>query len=334
MTSQTNRALPIWVAFLGIILGVISWAVVGHFQNAPYAIEVDGKQIVTVESRSAAKRVLADVRLQGTSDASPRAVRFVESVTFHRAQGRAALSDLPEAVRAIEEVVSMEAERWAIIVNDKPAIALTRKKDAEKALELVKRFYESKVKSLYSRSTFKESVFVDRRFVEIEKLRSSPEDAFTALTTTSEAPLVHTVKRGDRAVHIVTQYDISMSQLKSLNPRVDPDTLIEGDLLTIRLPKLPITVICKSMVTESVSVSPPKGVRYDPRTGTRVSKMLVTYENGQKVSEEVISQVTTWERQTTRSYRSSRHRSQPVRTVTGAKPAEQGSGKNADQSSD
>lgn len=331
MSSKTSRASAIWAVCAALILGIAAYFAAGRFHGAPYTIEVAGKPIVTVESRAAARKVLSDVRAQGTSAVSPRATRFVESVTFRRAQGTAELSDLPEAVRALGNAVSIEAAGWAIIVDDKPAVALPRKEDAEKTLDLVKRSYERKVKTLYTGSTFKENVFVDRRFLELGKLRASPEDAVSALTTTSERPTVHVVQRGDRAFNLTRQYGISMAQLKSLNPGVDPAKLTEGDVLVIRLPQLPITVVCKSLLTETVGVTPPEGIRYGPRSGTRVSKMLVTYENGHRVGEEIISQVTTWDRPAPRKYRTSRHRSQPVKRVGNVKPAEQGSGKSVDK---
>lgn len=305
------------------ILGVVAWTLVDDLHGAPYIIEVDGKPIVTVESRSAAKKVLADVRLQRAGSASG-SVRFVESVAFHRVEANADVCELPEAVRTLEKAVTIEAESFAIIVDDKPVVALPSKADAEKSLDLVKRFYERKVKTLYASSDFKENVFVDKRYVEAGRLRSTPRDAVTALTTTSERPKVHVVERGDRAVHLLRRYDISMAQMKSLNPGVDPERITEGDVLTIQLPKLPVTVVCKSMVTETASVTPPQGVRYGPRTGTRVSKMLVTYENGQRVSEEVISQVTTWDRPVPNKYsRSHRSRSRSVNRASESKPAKQ-----------
>ena len=307
MNSSTKRTAGTWVVCIALILGVVAWAVVSHIQSVPFTIEVAGKPIVTVESRAIAKKVLADVRVQGASVPSPGSTRFVESVTFSRAAGNAEVSDVPEAVRALGEVVSVEAQGWAVIVDDKPVLALTSKEDSEKALDLVKRFYEAKVKSLYSRSTFKESVSLDKRFVRIGKLLSSPEDAANALTTTSEKPQLHIVQRGDRAVHIATRYEITLSQLKSLNPGVDPNRITEGDTLVVRLPKLPITVVCKSLIIETASVTPPEGVRHGPKSGTRVSKMLVTYENGKRISEEIISQVTTWDRPAERRARSSRH---------------------------
>ncbi|HET6455308.1 MAG TPA: LysM domain-containing protein [Armatimonadota bacterium] len=323
---MTKKTPGIWIACAALILGAIVLAAVGHFHSAPYTIVVDGKPIVTVESRSTAKKVLADVRLQGTTIVSPSATQFVQSVTFRRAEKNPGLSDLPEAVRALEKAVTIEAEGFAIIVNDEPVVALPRKSDADSTLELVKRFYERKIKTLYTSSTFKENVFVDKRYVEAERLRATPADAVSALTTTSERPLTHVVQRGDRAVNIIRQYKISLADLKALNQGINPDKLTEGDILTVRLPKLPITVVCKSLITETVKVTPPVDVRSGPRTGTRTSKILVTSENGRRAGQEIISQVTTWDRPAPRKY--SRSRSKPVKSVSTPKPAENGSGQN------
>jgi len=280
-----------------VIVGIGIWIAASRLSDVPYTIVVDGKPVVTAESLSAAKQVLDKVRLERASGVSAGAIRFVQRVTLRRAAKDAELAEVPEAIAAVEKVVAVEAEAFAITADNTPVAALTSKKDAEETLRLVKRHHERRIRNLYTESTFAENVFIDKRYVEIEKLCSSPEEAAHVLTSTSEKPIIHTIQPGDRAVNLAQQYGVALSELQRLNANADLNQLTEGDQLLIRPAKSPVTVISKALVSKTITVTPPPEVRR--RAGGRVGKghirTLVTYQNGEPVSEEIISQIITWE---------------------------------------
>ena len=284
--------------FLAIIAGFGIWMAVTRLSGAPRLILVDNRPIAAVESRAAAKSVLEHVRFGRAAGVPGKAIRFAQRVSVRRAGEDADLVDVPEAVRALEDAVTVEAELYAIVVDDKPLAALVDKEHAEEALRLTKKQYERRIRNLYSQSSFKEQVFISRRYVEIEKLCSSPDEATRVLTTITEKPTIHTVVAGDRAVHIAPRYGVSLADLKKLNPQADLDRLIEGDQLLIRRPRPPVTVISKALVTRAIDITPPpEARRYGyARTGKRQVRMVVTFENGEPVLEEIVSQVTTWDR--------------------------------------
>ena len=290
----------IWIeraVFALILAGVGVWIAGSYLSGAPYTITVSGKPVATVESLRAAKAVLRKARLERAAGVSAGSVRFAERVELRRAPKNAKLVDAPEAVGAVEEAAPVEVEAFAIVVDDSPVVALPEKEQAEKALSLVKRHYTREMGRLHVEPTFKEEVFVEKRYVGVEKLCAAPEDAVRVLSSIAEEPVFHTVKLGDRAVNLAVQYGVPISDLKKINPQMDLDRLVEGDQLLIRKGKPPVTVVCKAQITRTVTITPPPEARryVRARTGKREMKILVTYENGELVSEDVISQVTTWE---------------------------------------
>lgn len=280
--------------FAAIIIAIAGWIAYTHLAGTPYTITVDGEPVVSVESRTAAKTVLNKARMRYAGDVPSSSVRFTRNVQLRPAADNADLSDVPEAVRALENTVAIEVEAYAVTVNDEPIVALASQDDAEETLTLVKRFHERKITKLYTQSSFRERVFVEKLYVGVDKLHSGPKEAIRVLTSISEEALLHTIQRGDRAVKLAPQYRVSFDQLKKLNPGKDLNQLVEGDQLVIKPAKLPVTVLSKAMLVKTVKVTPPQGSGRYGREGTRVMRVLVTYENGEPVNEEIVSQVTTW----------------------------------------
>ncbi len=293
--TWTRYVLPIAIV---LVVGAIAGGIMYQIQKSPCTILVNGKPVTSVESRFIAKRVLAAARELKAHGAPSDVLRFADKVTIRGASASVETSDVPEAVRAVEESASVEAELYAINIDGTPIIGLKNKADADRTLELVKKYYEKGLQNLAGKSTFKGDVFVERRFIGTDKFRLTPEDACNTLTSISEPALTHMIQPGDRAVHLPAQYGISLDELKALNPGVDLDRLTEGNQLIIRRAKQPITVITKSIVTKTETISPPTdAMRYgSTRTGKRVMRMMVTYENGRPASQEIISQITTWDR--------------------------------------
>lgn len=283
----TERAL-----FAAIIAGLSLWIAIPLFFSGPCTISVDGTPVATVESRGSAKDVLKQARSAGAEGLS---TRLAERVALRNADRNAEIMAVPEAARTLEDAVTVEVEAFAIVADDTPVVALTTRADAQKTLDLLKEYYKQKIHS-YNEPSFKEQVFVSKDYINVEKLRLTPKEAVEYLTTASEEPEVHTIERGDRAIHLAEQYDLSLTDLENLNPQMNMEQLVEGEKLLIRRAKLPITVVCKALVNKTVTVEAPRGPGMYGRTGKRQIRAMVTYENGESMSEDIISQVTTWDK--------------------------------------
>ncbi|MCL6520622.1 MAG: LysM domain-containing protein [Armatimonadetes bacterium] len=294
---EKNIKRRIWIerAFLiSIIIIIAGWAASQHFGGKPCTICVDGKAIVTVESAAAAKALLNQLRTP--SDVKVRHTRFDKIVTVRPARQNAEVVPIPEAAGMLENLLSVRAEAFAISVNEEPIVALVKEEDALKTLEIVKKRFASKVDNLSEEPTFKENVGIERKYVEISKICPTPEKAADILVSITDEPIYHVVKAGDRAVFIAQQYEVSLTDLKKLNPNINLDALVEGDRLLIKPPKPPVTVITKSLITKVTEVTAPSELRYrtGTKTGKRVTKTVITFENGKPINSEVISQVTVW----------------------------------------
>ena len=286
--------------FISILAVVAGWLYTSRLSSGPTSIVIDGKPVVTVESKVMAEAVLDRVRSAKTEGLPDSEIRLTEPVRLKKASSKAGMAEMPEAVSALESRVGVEAALTCIVVDGKPVVALGQEKAASETLELLKKHYQQELETR-AESEFKESVYIDKLFVDPGIYRRTSEEAVRVLTTPTEDPTYHTVERGDRAAKIVPKYDISLAELKKLNPEVNVEQITEGDRLLIRLPGMPVTVITRAVRTKTVTVTPPPGAGRTGRVGTREMKIEVTYHNGQPVRERIVSQITRWETSTQRS---------------------------------
>ena len=299
-SSRSVKRFHVVLIFLILItVGITAWAVISRMSGGPCTIAVDRKPIVCVATHSAAKTVISKVKFGKTNGIPRRSVRFAQSISIRSAPKNSELTSISEASDILEKALIVEADAFAITADGNPVAALPTKEQAEETLRLVKRIHEQELGILESESTFKEKILIDKMFVEVGKLCESTKEAARVLTSTSEKSLVHIMQLGDRAIKLAEQYGVPINELKGLNPRLNLDQLNEGDQLLIRRAKLPITVVSKARVTKIITVMPPPEAR-GARTGKRRIQILVTYENGEPVSEDIISQVTIWGRTTLR----------------------------------
>lgn len=323
-----KRNLKRSIAITGLLSVIIigAWPIVNKLNAVPYTILVNGKPVVNVESMHAAKGVLDSIRHERASGVPNDSIRFSQEVTLRRASKDVEIAEVPEAMRDIEKLVAVEAELYAINVDGEPVVAFVDRGNADETLRLIKSHYETKLSDRHVESTFKGNVLVVKRYVPVEKLRATSNEAVEFLTSTSEPETVHVMELGERVSRLAQKYHVSLDDLKKLNPDKDLNRVVEGDRLIMRPARTPVTVISKALITKTEEVDPPSRGRYrrPMKSGKRQMQLMATYENGQPAHEELISQITTWDRpksqpddetekrfSTKRHYRhrSSRHRS-------------------------
>ncbi len=293
-----NRIWTERAVFATVIAGIGIWMGVSQLTKVPHAVLVNGKPLVNVESLGAAKRLLNDARRLNVGNVPGDRVRFHQNVTIRPVGKDAEITDMAEAGRKLGEATTVEAEAYAIVIDRTPIVALADRSDSEQALKLVKENYERKLGGHSAVSTFKEDTHIDKRYVSADKLCESTSDAVRILTSAPNGPTMHTVKLGDRAAKLAIQYKVPLADMKRMNPQADLDHLHEGDQLIMQVAKAPLTVISKIQSSELRNITPPSGLgRYGTiKSGRRQANIVAIYENGEKVSEEIISQVTTWDR--------------------------------------
>ncbi len=283
-------------AFLGAIAVLGLWLAYDNLVSIPHTVFVDGKPIVTLESRQDAKSVLNEVthrQLSGKVVASPA---FTQRVALRRATKDAEIDTSDNAVSTLDAMLVLKAHAYAILVDDAVTIGLAKEPDANRALDLMKQRYSSRLKNLDTKPTFKENVLVQRRYLPVDAILADPEKAAEFMASVHEKPTYHTLKQGDRAVRLTAQYGISLDELKGLNPGVDVNRLTEGDRLLIRRPRSPVTVVTRALTTEITPVEAPAGRHMAAKTGKRQTWAVITYENGIEVRRDVTRVMTTWDK--------------------------------------
>lgn len=292
-SKRSVKHTLVLVSILVAVLAIGIWAAFSHMPKGPQTIVIDGKPIVRLKSHADVKFVLHSLTTEA-ADGLP--YRFHQSVKLSSTPKDAQLSDIQDALDKVRENVNVEVQAFVIFVDNRPIAALESENDAQNSLGLVKRYYANKLR-LPVKSTFKESVNISKDYVDSKLFFRSPEDAVKTMTTPIVEPLMHTVQRGDRAEKLAAQYDISLEELKNLNPGVNLEQLTEGDQLLIKRPITGITVVSKGLVTRTKEITMQGENRYSrTRTGKRTTQSVAVFENGEQVSEDIISQVTTWDR--------------------------------------
>ncbi len=206
------------------------------------------------------------------------------------------------------KVVELPAGHYAITVDGVTAAALSSRRDAQDTLDLLRHAYDKPGTKAVGESTFKEKVSIIHRLTAAGVVYNTPKEACQALTEPVEPAIIHTIVVGDRAVDLAKQYNVTLDKIQGLNPLIDVALLNEGDQILIRPAKRLITVLNRSLVTQTVDIMPPSDMaRLGSRqTGKRTMKVLQTCENGTPTKQEVISQITTWERPRRLHYRTRR----------------------------
>ena len=160
-------------------------------------------------------------------------------------------------------------------------------------------------------TSFFNDVSIVREYTPADILTNT-EDIYAALTANTTGETDYTVVSGDTFNAIAYEHDMSASDLKALNPDVDPDKLNIGQTLTIQKREPLLSVSTTDRVSYTESIACPKEEQKDASMYVGDSKVItqgvpgeaavtadVTYVNGYEDSREVLSYTVTREPTTT-----------------------------------
>ncbi|MCC6442999.1 MAG: LysM peptidoglycan-binding domain-containing protein [Armatimonadetes bacterium] len=249
----------------------------GHYV---YAVSVNGTPVVYMATGRSAHSVVN--RMKEEKARGERSAELAQDVQITKvpAEGKpVAPPDL--AKRKLEGLLSVAAEKYVILVENRPVVALDTEEDAMTALEMLRSKYGMAAKVLLEVPQFKEHVAVKRQKVDMSLWHAAPEEAVAALSGTDTGPSYVVVLKGDLGSDLARKAGIPFSELKRLNPGVRWSRLKIGDQLVTGRRKPLITVIIKEQVTHIE----------DTPSGKREIKSVVTYENGQPVRREILSSI-------------------------------------------
>ena len=297
---ERNRLLERSV-FLFIIALLVGWAAYDHVISAPCSVVVDAKPVVTLESVRAARSVL-DVtlarKLSGKTVTSPS---FEQHVVLKRASRDAGVSLTQDAAAILDRILTLKAHAYAILVDGEPIAALQNRDEAQRALDLLLKKHSQNMRNLYAQPKFMEVVALDRRYLDVDRILATSEEAADHLSKPHGRPVYHTVEPGDRAYKLIARYRTSLAELERLNPALDIERLTVGDRLLVSMPKPPLTVVTKALVTTVTPIKSPPMRGIPSKIGRRQTWMVVTYENGIEARRDVTRVMTAWDKPSSKS---------------------------------
>jgi murein DD-endopeptidase MepM/ murein hydrolase activator NlpD len=134
-------------------------------------------------------------------------------------------------------------DSWAISVNGKSVIYLATQEEAKEALNAVKNYYLPKNNSITVSSIgFKEKIGVVPAQGVQENL-STKEQAVQLMVKGFDKIVQHTVAEGDSLWSIARNNDITVAELKNLNPDLKGELLKPGTALNLKKAEPLLTVV-------------------------------------------------------------------------------------------
>lgn len=211
-------------------------------QRNSFAVVLNGESLAVVANEDDAVQAIRAVKARRAPSA-PEIVEFVEG-TPAVARVSAQRTVTPEqAVNALDARLSTIIDGAAIFVKRQPLVMLKSRDEAIRALSLM---LDRGLGDRDGIPTFKQQVAVKRlRLDETSKLLvplMTPEDAAAFLVHPPQTQ-VHTVQLGDNFWKIATAHDMTVDQLKALNPTVNYRALHAGDQIVLPDEPSAVTVV-------------------------------------------------------------------------------------------
>jgi hypothetical protein len=238
--------LVIAVLVLAVLL---SGGVYYHYlQTARYVIALNGHPLFALATRSQGEDVIEQFK-RFYAPTVPGVVAFTQGTlaVLPLRQQRMPVTATPQALNTLRGRLSVVMRGYAIFINGVPHVLLASQADALQVLSLAEQAAPGASDGI---PTLKERVVVApyQQVVGKKKLIPPmlPQQAVAELTHPPRRNY-YTVKRGDSFTAIATVHGLAITQIKRLNPTLDPGTLQPGD--QVRLPDTcaPLTIVVRPM---------------------------------------------------------------------------------------
>jgi hypothetical protein len=211
-----------------------------------------------------------------------------------------------DLARAIQEVVEVKADAFAIVVNGEPVCFLKTYEEAQEVLERVKNSYQSMVErsenTVLEDIGFKESVEIVPQTVLYSSIVDA-DRAFKIVTMGTAEAQEYEVKEGDTLWSIARQHDLNVSDIQAANPDLNPEMIKPGQKLKLQAPKSLVTVVTREKVTYTEEIpfntvventsdlyKGEKRIAQQGQNGEKQIEVYITRENGVEVFREKIGE--------------------------------------------
>ena len=291
------------VSFLAVSAALGLALTVTTLYTPSYAVFVDGEQVGVVADQSEVDAAVAAVEEEGTtllgydysvdSDISYEFALTLRSDLTEQ-------GDLQDVFYQDLAQVSDQLRKYEVVLNGESVGVVSDQEALEALLNELKGAYanENTVSAEFVEDVQVRGVYQSESLMNVDEMR-------TALTANTTGDTTYTVVKGDTFNAIAYANDMSVSDLKELNPGVDINRLMIGDELNIK-EKIPLlSVRTTDHVTYTEEIECPVEEVEDSSLYVGTTKVLVegtpgqarvtadvTYVNGKEVERNVLSSTT------------------------------------------
>ena len=278
-------------------LALIPSLTVGLLYTPAYAVSIDGEHLGVVSDTETARRAVESAQAEvENAIGSSASIAEAVSVGWTVVSKEELVSEEELTERLLEQVEEIQ-EGYVLSVGDADVGFALAKETLEAILDKLSSPYQNEnTKEIH----FEPEVSIQYGHVSTE-VTDDPEQIYATLTSNSIEAASYTVTSGDTFSEIAASLDMRQRELSELNPSVDPNVLMIGDVLNIRqaIPFLSVVTVDEITYTEPT----PAPIEYveDASLYKGDSKVLskgmegenwvraeVTYQNGTETARTIL----------------------------------------------
>ena len=298
--AATERRAMHPLSFLGLSAVLGTALTVGVLYSSSYAVTVDGRSVGVVSDQSVVDEAISNVEQQGRAilgDDYQVASEVDYSFRLSLKTDLSGEDEIEDYFYGQLSELSDELRRYEVVISGRPMGVVEDEAAFRTMLTDLKQKYsnEHTVSAEFLDTIDIRYVYDAQEVLTIDQMRAVLEANTTGDTT-------YTVAQGDTFNGIAYANDMSVSDLKALNPNVQIDRLMIGDVLNVKeqIPALSIKTVDHIQYTEPIPC--PEEVKEDPSMFKGESKIQsegvpgeslitadVTYVNGVEEGRNVVS---------------------------------------------
>lgn len=319
------------VLFIAFSIGLAVYLI---FTTSYYNVYVKGELIGTISTQEELQNLYAE-KIADYEENYPEVEVKLNTADISVQEMRASDPDInsEETLQKLNGIIQVYTEGAELKVGDKVVAIVKDEETASRILQQVKNSYTSEANQAEHSDTaskiravaaltstgekeneqeeeqvtlasvrLKEEVVIEEVEVAPQQVLTD-EEAIKLLTEGEEAEFSYQVKEGDTLSSIAASYNMTVADIRSLNPELTDDVIRLGQQLTLYAPRPAITVTTVENVTQEVITEPQVEVRKSDELKSGVTKVIregqtgrkqvsyrITKENGEVVKEEWLGQ--------------------------------------------
>jgi len=204
--------------------------------NEPAVLLADGEPIAIVAGEAQVKEVLEKVKSDLEDKYGLAVTGFNKKLSYNKEMVEESHKSLnnSELAALLQDRLDWQAECWRISINGKDALYLSSEEEAQKTLEGIKQYYLPKDSSdlTVEQISFNEDIKIAHGYGPVNSFKT-PEAAVEAMAKGLDKIIQHTVKSGDSLWLIARANDMTVAQLREINPELKGDFLKPGQKLNL-----------------------------------------------------------------------------------------------------